>query len=195
MQPKVSIIIQNWNGEEYLKECLDSVFAQDYKNIEVIVVDSASKDKSLEMIKKYKKAKLITLQEDKGAPHANNLGCAESKGEYIMLLNNDTMLLNGTIKNLVKMAQDENCVVSPIQLDWDGKVTGCGCPHYWGGTTLNKLFRINSNEPFYLSIACCLFSRKVFDEFHLNDNFWFYEEVEWAWRMRLRGIKLRMCEN
>ena len=66
MQPRVSIVIQNWNGEDHIKDCLESVFKQDYKNIEVIVVDSGSKDRSLDIIKKYKKVKVIALEKDPG---------------------------------------------------------------------------------------------------------------------------------
>lgn len=190
--PIVSIIIQNWNGENHIKDCLESVFKQDYKNIEVIVVDSGSKDRSLEIIKKYKKARLIALEKDKGAPYANNTGVKAAKGKYIMLLNNDTILLSNTIDKLLVDAgkNDANgyCVVSPIQLDWQGKIEGFGCPHYWAGTTLNNLFRIKGDAPFYLSIACCLLLKSLYEENQLNEHFWFYEETEWAWRLHLKNI-------
>ncbi len=203
-QPKVSIIIQNWNGENHIKDCLDSVFKQDYKDIEVVVVDSASKDRSLEIIKMYKKVKLIALPQDKGAPYANNLGVKSSTGKYIMLLNNDTILLKNTIQTLVdavgELGKDANgverpCVVSPIQTDWHGKPNGFGCPHYWAGTSLNKLFRKVGDGPFYLSIACCLLPKKLYEEYQLNDHFWFYEETEWAWRLHLKDIPQFLVEN
>lgn len=206
MQPKVSIIIQNWNGKDHIKDCLDSVFGQDYKNIEVIVVDSASKDNSIEIIRKYttqrrKSLKLIAFEKDRGAPFANNAGCKAASGKYIMLLNNDTMLMNGTIKNLVdsvgKMGKEtgQQCVVSPIQTDWKGRPNGYGCPHYWAGTTLNKLFRKTGNSPFYLSIACCLLPKKLYDENPLNEHFWFYEETEWAWRLHLKNVPQFIVES
>ena len=201
MQPRVSIVIQNWNGEDHIKDCLESVFKQDYKNIEVIVVDSGSKDRSLDIIKKYKKVKVIALEKDKGAPYANNLGVKASTGKYIMLLNNDTILLDGTIHKLLmdvdKRENDANkhCVVSPVQLDWDGRIEGFGCPHYWAGTTLNDLFKIKGDAPFYISIACCLLPKKLYDENPLNEHFWFYEETEWAWRMHLKNIPQFITEG
>ena len=195
---KVSIIIQNWNGEKHLEECLTSIFRQNYKNIEVIVVDSASRDKSVELVKKkFKKVKIIALKKDRGAPYANNLGCTKSTGKYIMFLNNDTKLQKDTIDKLVKKIQDENeeVIVSPVQLDWAGKRTGAGCPHYWIGGDLHKLFRIKGSKPFYLSISCCMLTRDMFNKNKFNENLFFYEEVEWSWRFHLKKIKIAIVEN
>ena len=187
-EPKVSIIVQNWNGEDHIKDCLDSVFSQDYKNIEVIAVDSGSKDHSIEIINRYKKVKLIALEKDCGAPYANNLGVKTATGKYVMLLNNDTILLNDTIRKLVEAVGDSNFVVSPVQLDWNNRIEGFGCPHYWAGTTLNKLTNSKGDSPFYLSIACCLLLKKLYEKYQLNEHFWFYEETEWAWRLHLKNI-------
>ena len=193
---KVSVIIQNWNGEQYLEECLASIFKQDYKNIEVIVIDSASKDNSVKFIRKnYPKVKIIALNVDKGAPFANNLGCMKSKGKYIMLLNNDTKLQRNTIKKLVERIRNEEIAVSPVQLDWNNKITGAGCPHFWIGGDLYKLFRLRGNSPFYLSIACCMFSHELFNKNKFNENLFFYEEVEWSWRLLIKKIKLEIVED
>jgi len=196
---KVSVIIQNWNGEQYLDECLASIFRQSYKNIETIVVDSASKDNSVRFIrKKFPRVKVIALKKDKGAPYANNLGCMKSSGKYVMFLNNDTKLQKNTIKKLVDKIKNEktDIVVSPVQLDMEGKaITGAGCPHYWIGGDLYKLFRMKGQSPFYLAIACCMLSKDIFNKNKFNENLFFYEEVEWSWRLLLKNVKLDVIKD
>lgn len=195
---KVSIIIQNWNGEEYIEDCLKSIYSQEYENVEVIVVDSASKDRSVEIIRdKFRKVLLVELKEDKGAPYANNIGCRRASGKYLMILNNDTMLKKDTITKLVSFLESNpDSVASPLQLNWEGtEITGAGCPHYWIGSSLYNIFRRDGDEPFYLSIACCMLTKDLFERFPFNENLFFYEEVEWAWRMRMHGIRLRIIED
>lgn len=101
----LSIIIVSYNTRDILKECLESV----YKNLpqkinaEVIVVDNASTDGSLEMLKKdFPKVHLIENKENFGFSKANNIGVRGSKGRYILFLNSDTVVFKGTIETIVK---------------------------------------------------------------------------------------------
>lgn len=91
--PLVSIIILNYNGKGYVEECLDSVLNQTYKNMEVIVVDNASKDGSLEIVKDKYMSKIILIENDKnlGFAEGNNVAYKKAKGEFIALLNNDAV--------------------------------------------------------------------------------------------------------
>ena len=63
---KFSVIIPNYNGEKNLKDCLNSITAQNYKDYEIIVVDDASTDSSCKIVKKYKQIKLIKHKKNKG---------------------------------------------------------------------------------------------------------------------------------
>lgn len=88
----VSIIVVNWNGERYVKECLSSVMKQTYPNIETIVVDNGSHDKSVATIKKhFPEVRLITLPRNYGFAKANAIGLRKVQGEFICLLNIDAV--------------------------------------------------------------------------------------------------------
>jgi GT2 family glycosyltransferase len=89
----ISVIILNYNGKDYIEECLDSVLDQTYEPLEIIVVDNASNDSSLEILKeKYSsKIKLIESNTNLGFAGGNNLALDYTKGEFIALLNNDAV--------------------------------------------------------------------------------------------------------
>lgn len=99
----VSIIIVNWNTCKITCDCLRSVFKQTADvGFEVIVVDNASSDDSIEMIKKkFPQIVLIANSENKGFAAANNQGMAIAKGKYVLLLNSDTIVLNHAIEKTV----------------------------------------------------------------------------------------------
>ena len=93
MNDLISIIIVNYNGKKWLQKCLDSLLCQTYNNFEIIFVDNGSSDDSVEFVNNnYKDERIKIIKSDKnlGFAGGNNLGIDNSKGEYILLLNNDT---------------------------------------------------------------------------------------------------------
>ena len=93
--PTLTILIVNYNGLKFLPACLDSIARHVQYDHEVIVVDNASSDGSPEFLgTKYPNIKLIRNPTNSGFAAGNNLGAANAKGEYLLLLNNDTVLLN-----------------------------------------------------------------------------------------------------
>jgi len=102
----VSIIVVNWNTKEYLNDCLISIFRETQTiTFEVIVVDNGSVDQSAEMVRElFPQVKLIANDDNKGFPRANNQGIAISSGRYVLLLNSDTVILDGAIQKLVGFA-------------------------------------------------------------------------------------------
>ncbi len=95
MLPDLSIIIVNWNVRDLLRDCLRSIDAgRGALSVEVIVVDSASSDGSAEMVgAEFSWVRLIPCDDNVGFPRGNNIGLAESRGRYLMLLNPDTVVL------------------------------------------------------------------------------------------------------
>lgn len=102
----VSIIVVAWNVRQLLEDCLKSVFEQTSGiNFEVIYVDNASEDGSVEMVKeKFPEVTIIENDENKGFIKANNQGIEISKGRYVLLLNSDTIVLDNAIATVVKHA-------------------------------------------------------------------------------------------
>ncbi len=89
---KFSVIIPNYNGEKNLKDCLNSITAQNYKDYEIIVVDDASTDSSCKIVKKYKQVKLIKYKKNKGPASARNKGADYAKGDILLFLDSDVSL-------------------------------------------------------------------------------------------------------
>jgi glycosyltransferase involved in cell wall biosynthesis len=87
----VTIIVNVYNGEKYLKECLDSVVNQTYKNIEIILVNDGSFDNSEKIIESYQNLKIIN-QENQGVSIARNNAISASTGEYICFVDQDDIL-------------------------------------------------------------------------------------------------------
>jgi glycosyltransferase involved in cell wall biosynthesis len=102
--PLVSIIIPVYNVEQYLMECLDSVFNQTYRNIEVIAVNDGSTDGSANILKNYEKKYnniIVHNQENAGNSVARNKGLQLAKGKYVYFLDSDDFIERETINNLV----------------------------------------------------------------------------------------------
>lgn len=107
----VSIIIPIYNSEEYLDNCIKSVLNQTYYDIEVILVDDYSTDKSLNICRKYAKkdCRIRVLQTNgKGVSAARNTGICNAAGKYIQFLDSDDTLLQNATENLVKLINIEN---------------------------------------------------------------------------------------
>lgn len=101
--PLVSIITVVYNGEKHIEQTIKSVLSQPYSNIEYIIIDGASTDKTLEIIEKYK-TKISTLisEKDSGIYNAMNKGLAVAKGEIIGILNADDYYFENTIALVAK---------------------------------------------------------------------------------------------
>lgn len=101
---KISIVIPSYNSEKYIKETIDSVVNQSYKNYELIIVDGGSKDKTLEIIKSYAKIlgdKIRWISEkDKGEPDAINKGMRMATGDIIAYIDSDDIYENGCFETV-----------------------------------------------------------------------------------------------
>ncbi len=101
--PILSVVVLSYNGIEHLPECLQTIFAQDFKDFEVIVVDNGSTDGSVEYIKNYQPAvTLIQLNQNMGFCIGMNRGAEEAKGKFVLLLNQDLSLDKSCFSALMK---------------------------------------------------------------------------------------------
>jgi len=118
--PIVSVVIVNRNRKDCLQECLDSVYKQNFKEIEVIVVDNLSGDGSVEMVEQhFQQVILVKNQENLGPSYAKNQAINMAKGEYLWFLDNDSLALR------------ENVLSSCIELiESDGEI-GCVGGEAW----------------------------------------------------------------
>jgi N-acetylglucosaminyl-diphospho-decaprenol L-rhamnosyltransferase len=118
----VSIIIVSWNVADLLAACLDSI-KSDGRNLEIIVVDSASSDNTVEMVQsRYPHVKLLAQSENVGFTRGNNIGLKVAQGRYLLLLNPDTEVIDDALSKLVAYmdAHPEVGIVGPHTLNTDG---------------------------------------------------------------------------
>jgi len=110
--PFVSVLVLNFNGREYLDECLQSLLSQSYGNFEIIVIDNGSTDGSVDHLKeRYKnKIRILSLSSNRGFTGGNNAGIKAAAGEYVALLNNDTEVEKDWLRNLVNCMQTDDRV-------------------------------------------------------------------------------------
>lgn len=203
--PKVSIIVLNWNGKEFLKNCLDSLTNLTYSQIEIIVVDNCSADGSQKFVKKnYKNVILIENKENYGFAKGNNVGFEASTGDYILILNNDTIVAPDFINPLIKDFESNPkvaCLQPQIRLSKDkqlldgvgGFLTFTGFLYHFGYLKDRMLPKYNKKmKIFSAKGACILLRRKALEKVGLFDEdfFIFFEETDLCYRLWLAGYSV-----
>jgi GT2 family glycosyltransferase len=116
--PLISVVMLNYNGLNYLKETIPPILNLDYKNYEIIVVDNGSNDGSIEFIKMFEGIKLIENDRNLGYSQGKNIGIKKSKGEYILLMDNDILVpKKNLLSHLMKWMNKEICFLQPVFLE------------------------------------------------------------------------------
>lgn len=193
MDNSISIIIVNYNGKKWIKNLFDSLLFQTYKNFEIIFVDNASIDGSIEFLKNnYKDDRIKIIKSDKnlGFAGGNNLGIKNSRGKYILLLNNDTWVKGAFVEKLVaNLINSDYDILAPQEKDYslgDCNVSNKKTIDFFGHPVMSK-----NRKTFYLSGSCLIFLRKLYEETRgMDDNFFMYfEETDWFWRLNLLNKK------
>ena len=130
----VSVIIPIYNVEKYLEECIESLIAQDYPNIEIILIDDGSTDKSKEICKLYSKkySNIETYhKENGGLADARNYGIKKANGKYICFIDSDDFVKSDYISSMYNNLKKHNVQIS-----------ACGYSHYYSDKKIiNKNFR------------------------------------------------------
>ncbi len=109
--PLVSVIIPCYNGEAFLKEAIESALAQSYRQVEIIVVDDGSTDRSSEIAQKFPVRYI--RQQNRGLTASRNLGIRESRGSYIVFLDADDRLRPEAIETGLRvLAQHPECAMA-----------------------------------------------------------------------------------
>lgn len=107
----ISVVVPVYNVEKYLEKCLQSLIEQCYSDMEIVVVDDKSTDRSLCIAKKYEKynnVKVISKEKNTGLSDSRNVGIRESRGQYIMFLDSDDYVEDGCIFKIQEIVKKEN---------------------------------------------------------------------------------------
>jgi len=206
--PLVSIIILNYNAGELLINCVESVFQTEYSNFEVIVVDNISSDNSHKKCKeKYEKIQLIENLENFGYCEGNNIGIRKAKGEFIVILNPDTIVEPNWLDEFFSAySKFGDALYQPKILSLYEKEilqsTG-NMIHLFGfGFARDKGIKdenqYKETEKIGYAAGTCIFtSSKVLDKIGLLDPFLFlyHDDLDLGWRGAQLGIDSYFVPN
>ena len=200
---KISVIIPNWNGVHLLPTCLDSLRRQSLAEREIIVVDNASTDESLELLARdYSDVRVLALPRNTGFTGACNAGIRKSLGEFVTLLNSDTEADERWLEKVVAAFErhpDAGLVASKMLLfDRRDTLHTAGDFVRLDGTPGNRgvwrrdVGQFDREE--YVFSACggsAAYRRAMLNEIGLLDEDFFFslEDVDLAWRAQLAGWK------
>jgi GT2 family glycosyltransferase len=204
--PSVFVIILNFNGKNCLSDCLNSVFKSNYKNFEVVVVDNDSQDGSLEKARQdFSRAHFIKNSANVGFSQGNNAGirfALEKFADYILVLNNDTIIKNDTLTDLVCAAKTnpDAGILSPLIKDDRGGIWFAGGKVLWKKMRTSHLTKYFSEKPFnseYLSGCAMFISKAVFGKIGLFDEryFLYYEDADFSLRAAVANFKLLLVPS
>ena len=201
--PKVAVMILNYNGVGWLDKCLRSVLNSTYPNYDVYLIDNGSTDGSVEFVRKtFPTVRVIAYKVNFGFPEAYNKAISQVACEHVVLLNNDTQVMNEDwLGHLVSVAEGDNAVaavackiVSMQDHQILDSVGGMGIPFWRGFVDIGKGEADNgqygeSFEPFAFCGGAALVKRSAFLGVGGFDGrlFLYFEDSDISWRLRLIG--------
>lgn len=194
MEIKISIVVPSYNQGHFLEETFQSILSQNYKNLEIIVIDGGSTDASLDVIKRYEPWLYYWQSKpDKGQSDAINQGFRCASGEFVTWLNSDDLLLPGTL-NAVAKAAKQNPAISwfagnLIWIDPFGNIELCRKGEQWNHT-LVKNGTLNLYGP------SSFFKKGLLDQYgYLREDFQYMMDTELWWRFVSNNIPFKRLKQ
>jgi len=201
----VSVLILNLNGARFLQACLEAVQAQDYRPLEVIVIDNGSTDGSADGLDPS--IRVIRHGRNLGFAVAYNRAITHAQGEFILLLNNDAVLMPGYINRLVRdlgqnpeIGSASGKLLRPEQPNQPPRIDSAGHVFYRNLWSANRAEdepdQAAYNDPaevFGVCAAAALYRRRMLDDVMLGDEvfdsrfFAYLEDADLDWRARILG--------
>jgi GT2 family glycosyltransferase len=209
--PLISIITVNYNGLELTVELLNSIRNLSYKNLEVFVVDNASKESPQPYLAQhFPEVKCIRSDANLGFAGGNNIAARQAKGDFIFYINNDAEITEGCLEKLVALFEKRPNlgIVSPLICYFnESKGESSDLIQYAGMTQMNPMTARNATTgektrdfgqyadampTAYAHGAAMMISRKASEKVGLmfEDFFLYYEELDWCERIRKAGFEI-----
>jgi len=199
---KSTVVIPNFNGKEYLRECLESLLACEKEPFEIIVVDNGSKDGSLELMREsFSEIKCISLSQNLGFAPAVNIGINETKTEYVILLNNDTKVMEGFVSKLESALDRDSKIFSAsakmLDMNNQEKLDGAGdflCALGWafadGKGKKSNEYGLKRTKIFSSCAGAAIYRKEYLNQIGAFDekHFAYLEDVDLGYRARIHGF-------
>lgn len=200
---KFSVVIPNWNGKKFLKQCLDSLKRQEFKDFEIIVVDNGSEDGSVQFIEThYPEVRIVKLSKNYGFSKAVNDGIKEAKGELVFLLNNDTEVAPDCLYNCKQAIQNypDNHIFALRIMNYKTRdvIESVGICYPKSGRGYNRGIGLIFSREFNRSqrvFGFCgggaIIRKSIFEEigYFDEDFFAYFEDVDLSFKARLLGYE------
>lgn len=205
---KVTVIIPNYNGKKFLKPCLDSLSNQTFDEFKTVVIDNASTDGSLELLREnYSWVEVVEMDKNYGFTGAVNEGIRLTTTEYVLLLNNDTEVEPGFVEALYKCIDKSDRIFScsskminyydrSIMDDGGDLYTVVGWQVQRGaGQSIDNYTR--NCDVFTACAGAAIYRKSVFDEIGVFDNmhFAYLEDIDVGYRARIHGYRNVFCAD
>lgn len=204
--PKVCVAVLNRNGRRWLPGCLDSLLRTDYPYLEVLVVDNGSTDGSVEFVREaYPQTSVLALGENLGFTGAYNRVFATSDAEYVVLLNNDTVVPDPAwVQALVTVMETDPSIAAAtcklLYMDHPERINSLGGSAYWwsgsfdigDGEPDEGQYDAPPIEPFAFCGAAAMLRLSAVREVGGFDEalFAYREDFDLSWRLRLQGYRV-----
>jgi len=194
--PLISIIIVNLNGRKFLEKCLESITKTSYKNYEIILVDNNSSDNSVEFVKnEYSGIRIIKLERNFGYAEPNNIGAKISNGEFLVFLNNDTIVTSDFISEMIKVMNEypQVAICQSLLLKPNGMIDSSGDFVDINGNAYSLHDKPTEIREILSAKGASMMIRKnVFWELDGFDKNYFvsFEDVDLGWRAWIIGHKV-----
>lgn len=209
---KVSVIIANYNGKEFIGDCLDSLLNSTCQDLEIIIVDNGSTDGSLtylqEKYRENKKVRIIRSEKQLYFTGGCNLGAKKAKGDLLFFLNSDAIVEKNSIKELVNFMKihGSRCLVQPKILwqDTPEIIDNIGGRYsiLWGGYAVARnekdIGQYEKAQQFdYVNATAMMLQRDFFYQLKgFNEAFrYFYEDVDLCLRAKKKGASCWYCST
>lgn len=205
---KVTIIIPNYNGKHFMEPCLQSLANQTCSEFQILVVDNASSDGSIEYMREnYPDIELISLNQNYGFSAAVNVGIRHSTTPYVLLLNNDTTVAPEFVDEMIKAIEKSPKIFSVsskmIQMYHPGLIDSAGDMYTllgWGYCRGGGLSISNHHTDDIIFSACAgaaIYRRDIFSEigFFDENHFAYLEDIDVGYRAKIYGYQNTYCSS
>ncbi len=190
---KIAIIIVTFNGEKWIEKCLESITSAT-QNPAIIVVDNASTDETVSIVKKFNPIELIACQQNLGFGKANNIGIKKALNdgfEHFFLLNQDTYIFPKTIKNLstVLLQNPTFGIISPLHFSANETDLDLNFESYYNNkTSINN----DLSEVSFVNAAAWMVSKKCFEKVGFFEPAFnhYGEDRNFCDRLKFHGFKI-----
>jgi len=200
-KPLISVIIVNYNGKRHLEKCFESLMKIDYEKYEIILVDNNSTDNSIEFVKNTQPSVIIIkLDKNYGFAEPNNIGAKIAKGDLLLFLNNDTIVMPNFISEMVKvLTQDSKIAIcQSLLLKPNGTVDSSGDFVDVLGRAYSSREKVSEVKEILSARGASMMVRKnFFWEMGGFDKYFFatFEDVDLGWNAWIFGYKVVVAPN